>query len=204
MDDLKNGQEIGQDTAPETGKDSTGTTDGWNAEENKPYMRQLGKKFWGNETLRGFDSLNDVIDDYMKLKTVPEKYDIEGAEEYSDTFKRIGLNGDAAKEVMSLISKAKPEKVDADAVLREMHGDKVATMRTSAEKAMKSFADESTVKLAEKYGLMGNPAFIAFASAVGNEVGENFHDFRGNGGDKGSGGRSAIMNIAKRSLGIKE
>lgn len=205
MEDLKDGQDIGQDTAPETGKDSTGNTDGWNPDENKPYMRQLGKKYWGNEKLRQFNSLNEVIDDYMKAdqKDVPEKYDIgEGADNYVDTFRRLGLSNDAAKEVMGLINGVRPKEIDTDGVLREMHGDSVSKVKESAERAMKTFADEGITKMAEEYGLMKNPAFIEFADRIGKAVGDDFHDFRKDSGNKGNNSRSYFLDMARQSLGL--
>lgn len=206
MDDvLKDGQgAIGSGGSPSPETNSTGGDDGWDPQANKPYMRQLGKQWWGNETLRGFDSLNGLVDAYFEAAKpkAPKAYSIEGLDESTaEVFRQLDLSEDGAAKVKALIDGAKPKPVDAEKVLRDRHGDGYGELKSYADKAIAAFSDEGLRELSEEYGLSSNPAFIEVMAKVGRDVGDDFHDHRGDGATKPAA--NIFWELAKKSTGVK-
>jgi hypothetical protein len=198
-------QDSGTGVSPNPNETSTGN-EGWDANANKPYMRQLGKQYWGDERLTKFDSLNGLVDAYLEsTKTkAPEKYDFgedeTNAEELSKTFKELDLSSESATKVYDLIKKARPEKVDTEKVLRERHSD-YDTFKKNADKTVNAYMDDSLKELAEKYRLSSNPAFLEFASKIGKELGDDFHN--GNNESRTNPKTNVFYELAKKSVGLK-
>lgn len=195
--------ELETKNAPEQSTSTSTGDDGWDASANKPYMRQLGKKYWGDERLKQFDSIGGLVDAYFEAtqSKAPESYgDI--PEDMSKAFKEMDLSKDNADKVLAMIEKAKPEVIDTEKVLRERHNEDYDTFKSQADKAINAFMDENLKELSEKYRLSSNPAFVEFASKVGHEVGDDFHDKSGE-----SRGKPTSVNpfyeLAKKSVGMK-
>lgn len=193
---------LGSTGSPDGNGSSTGN-DGWDEKANKPYMRQLGKQYWGDERLTKFDSLNGLVDAYFEqIKSkAPESYGENVSEDISKVFKEMDLSKDNADKVLSLIEKAKPEKIDTEKVLRERHQNDYDTFKANADKAINAYVGEDLKEVVEKYGLSSNPAFIEFASKIGKEVGDDFHDKGGE--SQGKVATNPFYELAKKSVGLK-
>ena len=195
----------GTGESPNSNEMST-SNDGWDANANKPYMRQLGKQYWGDERLKKFDSLNNLVDAYLEStkSKAPEKYDFDegetDSEELSKTFKELDLSSDSAKKVYDLVKKSRPEKVDTEKVLRERHTD-YDDFKKNADKTVNAYMDDSLKEIAEKYHLSSNPAFIEFASKIGKELGDDFHN--GNNEARTNPKTNVFYELAKKSVGLK-
>lgn len=183
---------------------STAGNDGWDPNANKPYMRQLGKQYWGDQRLVGFDSLNGLVDAYLESTKpkAPERYGAQGiTDELSKAFHEMDLSDESATKVMGLIESAKPAKVDVEKVLRERHGDGYEAFRSNADKAIEAFSDDGLKELADEYGLSSNPAFMEYMAKIGKEVGDDFHDGRIESRTKPK--TNVFMEFAKKSIGAR-
>lgn len=198
-------KDSGTGVSPNPNETSTGN-DGWDANTNKPYMRQLGKQYWGDERLNKFDSLNGLVDAYLEStkSKAPDKYNFDegesDSEELSKTFKELDLSEDSAKKVYELVKKSRPEKVDIEKVLRERHTD-YDSFKKNADKTINAYMSEPIKELAEKYHLSSNPAFIEFASAIGKELGDDFHTSQNE--SRATPQKNIFYELAKKSVGLK-
>lgn len=206
MSDLnENLQNSGNGGSPNSNETST-SNEGWDANANKPYMRQLGKQYWGDQRLTKFDSLNGLVDAYLDSTKpkAPEKYSFDEAEanseELSKTFKELDLSTESAQKVYDLIKKARPEKIDTEKVLRERHSDYDA-FKKNADKTINAYMDDSLKELDKKYDLSSNPAFLEFASKIGKELGDDFHN--GNNEARTNPTKNIFYEYAKKSVGLK-
>ncbi len=206
MSDLnEQDKNLGNGDSPDS-KNASTVNDGWDSSANKPYMRQLGKQYWGDERLTKFDSLNGLVDAYLDStkSKAPEKYDFsEGeanSEELSKTFKELDLSAESAQKVYDLIKKARPEKVDTEKVLRERHSD-YDSFKKNADKTIEAYMDDSLKELDKKYDLSSNPAFLEFASKIGKELGDDFHN--GNNESRTTPKTNIFYEYAKKSVGLK-
>lgn len=200
-----NKEELGNGNSPVPPvEQSTENNDGWNPDTNKPYMRQLGKQYWGDERLTKFDSLNGLVDAYFESTKpkAPEKYSDGITDEMSEVFRGIDLSDESAKKVAEFIESSKPKKVDVEKVLRERHSEDYDAFMARANKAVEAYSDESLKALSEQYDLSSNPAFMEFMSRIGKDVGDDYHNFHKDKGSK-EAPKDFFMELAKKSTGAK-
>ena len=159
LDETKEPDSGGAQTHPSEDKPSE--------EYLKPWMRQLGNKYFNNEQLAKYDSLSEAIDDLMSRpskKDVPEKYDLrEGTD---DIFRKAGLTKGEAEEIDRFYARLMP-KQQPD--LKEAFGERYEQMAgyyTDAEKTFSSIKDRI-----KEEGLDRNPVFFEIMAEIGKETG---------------------------------
>lgn len=139
------------------------------AEMLKPWMKTLGKEFYRNEDLAGFDSLTDAVRSLLgrpKAKEIPESYGVRDG--FEETFKKAGLTLEEAREIdgkySELLPKAKP---DLKNVFKDRYDE---TMKLYAD-GVKGISDDLSSKI-KANGLDKDPVFVEIMARVGKETGE--------------------------------
>ena len=132
----------------------------------KPWMRQLGNKYYNNEQLTKYDSLSQMVDDLLtrpERKNVPEKYELrEGTDEM---FRKAGLTKKEAEEIDAFYGKMIPERQpDLKEALGEAY-DKTMEYYADAEKTFSELGEEI-----RKQKLNENPVFVKVMSVIGREM----------------------------------
>lgn len=163
----------------------------------RPWMRTLGKKYYQNEYLGKFETLDDAVDALLRRpepKDVPESYGQD--EDIEKAFREARLTKAEADSIAAAYKSRIPEpKKD----LKEYFGDKYDRTIESYTKGIGSFADDMKSRITES-GLDKDPLFIEVMARVGNETGgENFRRERHPEGSKVS---PAEM-LVKHAYGIK-
>lgn len=179
---LENGSEGSESSADKT----------WDAEKYPSWQKSIGKEYWGNEKLKDFNSMKDVMESIVNpQKKAPEKYDIGADSDYEDTFeamKKADLSNDDAKEVYKAFAKHMPKKYTEES-LKEGYGADWEQAESDFSKAVeKIFTNEKMKK--EFKAIKNNPIVFEFARIVGRNLGdspildigkEQIHDEKGTG-----------------------
>lgn len=164
---MDNDKTLEEPKESDSGGTQSHSTEGKSSEEYlKPWMRQLGNKYFNNEQLAKYDSLSEAIDDLMgrpEKKEIPEKYDLrDGTDEI---FRKAELTKAEAEEIDGFYGKMIPKKQPS---LKEAFGDsyeKTMEYYSDAEKTFSSLKDSI-----KEEGLDKNPVFVKIMAVVGKET----------------------------------
>lgn len=141
----------------------------------RPWMRTLGKKYYQNETLGKFETLDDAVDALLKRpepKELPGSYgEKEGIEK---AYKSAGLTKNEA-EAISAAFKAQAELDSQKPDLKTVFGDKYDDTMADYGKGIGSFADDLKDQIG-KSGLDKDPDFVRIMARVGKETGGDRFD----------------------------
>ena len=148
----------------------------------RPWMRTLGKKYWQNEHLGKFETLDDALDAMLRRpepKTVPESYG--ESEAVEKAYREAGLTKKEAEAISAAYKTLMPpEKED----LQKHFGDKYDSTMKDYAKGIGSFAEDLKDSIA-KTGLDKDPVFVDVMARVGKETGvDHFNSRRGSAGTK--------------------
>lgn len=184
--------------------------DGWDATKYKQYQKTLPKRFWGNEKLQKYDSIGDFLDESLKekAKKAPETYTLSNTFENNDKltklYKDYDLDEKEANALNDVVATLIPKKVDRDAVLKTLYGDKFDASIALSQKGSTPFMDDDMKKMAKDYKLMDNPAFIEFAKKVGEKMGDSTRTFDRTNVPPKTETKDPYQLIADKLLNIKE
>ena len=162
----------------------------------RPWMKNLGKKFYQNEYLGKFETLPEAVDALLRRpmpKEVPDSYgESEGVEK---AYREAGLT----KKEAEAISAAFKPMMRTEADLKEAFGDRYDSTMAGYAKGIGSFADDLKDQIG-KSGLDKDPTFVSIMARVGNETGEK--DFQRKGSDAKK--MSPQERLVRRTYDIKE
>lgn len=142
----------------------------WDAERYPSWQKSIGKEYWGNERLKDFGSMKDVMEFIVNPhKKAPERY--EGIQEgVEDAMRKADLSQDDAKGIAEAYSKLIPKKYTEED-LRDSYGADYEQAESDFSKAVgKILTDEKDRREIEK--LKYNPFVFRFVSMVGSNIGD--------------------------------
>ena len=148
----------------------------------RPWMRTLGKKYYQNEYLGKFETLDDAVDAMLRRpepKTVPESYG--ESEAVENAYRAAELTKKEAEAISAAFrTLMPPEKED----LQKHFGDRYEAAMKDYSKGVGSFAEDLKDSIA-KAGLDKDPVFVDVMARVGKETGvDHFNSRRGSAGTK--------------------
>lgn len=80
----------------------------WDSEKYPAWQKSIGKEYWGNEKLKDFGSMKDVMESIVNPKAkAPEKYDLKLDGDFSEVekaFRDADLPQDKAEEIAKAFS----------------------------------------------------------------------------------------------------
>ena len=139
----------------------------------RPWMKNLGKKFYDNKTLGKFETLPEAVEALLNRpepKDVPESYG--ESESIEKAYKDAGLT---KKEAEAISAAFKPLMKETPPDLKEAFGDKYDSTMADYGKGIGSFADDLKDRI-EKKGWDKDPYFVSIMSRIGKETGGDHFD----------------------------
>ena len=144
----------------------------WDSEKYPAWQKSIGKEYWGNEKLKDFASMNDVMESIVNpKKKAPEKYEgiSEELSDVADVLKSADIGQDDAKKIADVLSKHLPKKYTEES-LKEAYGADWEQAEKDFDRAVgKILTDEKERKAFNE--LKNNPILFKFVSSVGNKIG---------------------------------
>lgn len=168
-DDVKtvppeNGSEINESSADKT----------WDSEKYPAWQKSIGKEYWGNEKLKDFGSMKDVMESIVNpKKKAPEKYEGISDEltDVADALKSADVGQDDAKKIADVLSKHLPKKYSEQS-LKDSYGADWEQAESDFGKAVeKILSDENARKALNE--LKFNPSVFEFVRIVGKNLGDS-------------------------------
>lgn len=158
---------------PENGSEisETSADKAWDGEKYPAWQKSIGKEYWGNEKLKDFATMKDVIESIVNpKKKAPEKY--EGvADEVVEALRSADISQEDAKKISDAYSKLIPKKHSLES-LKENYGADWEAVEKDFDKALnKIVGDEKTRKALKE--LEANPYVFEFARLVGMNLGDD-------------------------------
>ena len=156
-------------TETETSADKT-----WDSEKYPAWQKSIGKEYWGNEKLKDFGSMKDVMESIVNpKKKAPEKYEGISSElsDISDALRGADVGQEDAKKIVNAVKKHLPKKYTEEA-LKESYGADYDEADKNFGKAVEKIFDNEEDRKAfneMKY----NPALFKFVSIVGKNLGDS-------------------------------
>lgn len=163
----------------------------WDSEKYPAWQKSIGKEYWGNEKLKDFGSMKDVMESIVNpKKKAPEKYDVGLDDDYSDVaeaLRKADLDNDSAKEIVKAYSKHMPKKYTEESLKDEYGADWEEADKYVGKAVEEIFKDEKMRKAFKE--IKNNPVVFEFARIVGKNLGDSpnldleqkeVHDKKGN------------------------
>ena len=163
----------------------------------RPWMKNLGKKYYQNEYLGNFESLPDAVDALMRRpepKEVPDSYG--ESEEVEKAYKAAGLT---KKEAEAISAAYRPSIAKPKEDLEKHFGDDYRSVMDEYGKGISSFADDMRQKITEE-GLDKDPLFVSIMARVGKETGQN--EFIKGRNAKPDGKKSGAEKLVREAYGL--
>lgn len=137
------------------------------SEPLKPWMKTLGKEFYSNKELAGFDSLQDAVKSLLgrPSKKIPDEY---GKGDADELFRKACASREDADAIDEYYRKKIPERKDR----RDVFGDKYEEEESRYAKAVMLFGSDMEESL-KKNGLDKDPYFARIMARVGKELGQS-------------------------------
>ena len=157
----ENGSDVSESSADKT----------WDSEKYPAWQKSIGKEYWGNERLKGFASMKDVMESIVNPKSkAPERY--EGIQEgVEEAMRKADLSQDEAKGIADAYSKLIPKK-HTEEELKDIYGADWEQAESDFSKAVGSvFTDK--VMQGEMRKLMNDPVVFEFVRIVGKNLGDS-------------------------------
>ena len=158
---------------PENGSNGSDSSadKAWDGEKYPAWQKSIGKEYWGNEKLKDFGSMKDVIESIVNpKKKAPEKY--EGiSEELSDvaeTLKSADVGQEDAKKIADVLTKHLPKKYSEESLKESYGADWEQADKDFGKAVEKIFADEKDRKAFIE--LKNNPILFKFVNIVGKNL----------------------------------
>ena len=146
----------------------------WDSEKYPAWQKSIGKEYWGNEKLRDFASMRDVMESIVNpKKKAPEKYEgiSEELSDVCDALRNADVGQDDARMIADAISRHMPKKYTEEA-LKETYGADWEQAEKDFGKAVGKIFDNEDERKAF-IELKNNPALFKFASIVGRNLGDS-------------------------------
>lgn len=144
----------------------------WDSEKYPAWQKSIGKEYWGNEKLKDFSSMKDVMESIVNpKKKAPEKYEgiSDELSDITDVLKSADIGQDDAKKIADVISKHLPKKYTEES-LKDAYGADWEQADKDFDKAVgKILTDEKDRKAFIE--LKHNPILFKFVSSVGKKIG---------------------------------
>ena len=156
-------------TSPESSADKT-----WDSEKYPAWQKSIGKEYWGNEKLKDFSSMKDVMESIVNpKKKAPEKYEgfSEELNDVAEALKSADIAQDDAKKISDAISKHLPKKYTEEALKDSYGADFEQADKDFAKAVGNIFSDEKDRKAFNE--LKNNPILFKFVSTVGRKIGDS-------------------------------
>lgn len=161
---LENGSEGSESSADKT----------WDSEKYPAWQKSIGKEYWGNDKLKDFASMKDVMESIVNpKKKAPEKYEgfSEELSDVCDVLRTADVGDEDAKKLAEVLGKHLPKKFTEES-LKEIYGADFDEAERNFSKAVeKVLEDEKDRKLFKE--LKNNPVLFKFVSTVGKNLGDS-------------------------------
>ena len=143
----------------------------WDAERYPSWQKSIGKEYWGNERLKDFGSMKDVMEFIVNpQKRAPERY--EGIQEgVEDAMRKADLSQDDAKNIADAYSKLIPKKYTEESLKDAYGADWEQAERDFSKAVGRILTDEKDRKAFDR--VKYDPVVFKFVSAVGRGIGES-------------------------------
>lgn len=137
------------------------------SEPLKPWMKTLGKEFYSNKELAGFDSLQDAVKSLLgrPSKKIPDEY---GKGDADELFRNAYASREDADAIDEYYRKQIPERKER----KEVFGDKYEEDESRYAKAVLMFGSDMGEAIARN-GLDKDPYFARIMARVGKELGQS-------------------------------
>ena len=154
-DDVK---DLNRDSRSETASSS---------EPLKPWMKTLGKEFYGNKELASYESLQDAVKALLSRpnKEVPSEY---GKGDADELFRKACASREDADAIDEYYRKKIPERKER----KEVFGDKYEEDESRYAKAVMMFGSDMDEPI-KRNGLDKDPYFARIMARVGKELGQS-------------------------------
>jgi len=148
----------------------------WDSDKYPSWQKNLPKAYWGDEKLKGFESLKDVIEVVTNPKpNAPEKYELElgdGFEDVEKILRKADVSQENAKALADAIKGKLPKKYSHES-LKEFYGDDFEQAEKDFSKAVEAMLGSDEKVKGNFIKLMDNPTVFEFARLVGKNLGDS-------------------------------
>ena len=146
----------------------------WDASKYPSWQKSIGKEYWGNEKLKQFGSMKEVMESIVNPpKKAPEKYEgfSEDLTDVETVLRDADICQDDAKKIADVLSKHLPKKYSEES-LKDIYGaDWEEADKYFGRAVEKILSDEKDRKAFRE--LKNNPVLFKFVSSVGEKIGDS-------------------------------
>lgn len=145
----------------------------WDSEKYPAWQKSIGKEYWGNEKLKGFSSMKDVMESIINpKKKAPEKYEGISDElaDMAEVFKAADIGQEDAKKISDVVAKHLPKKYTEES-LKDAYGADWEQAEKDYSKAVEKILTNEKDRQAFNE-LKNNPLIFSFVRIVGRNIGD--------------------------------
>ena len=179
------------DDVKDLNRDSRSETES-SSEPLKPWMKTLGKEFYGNKELASYESLQDAVKALLSRpnKEVPSEY---GKGDVDELFRKACASREDADAIDKYYRSMMPERKDR----KDVFGDGYEDEESRYAKAVMLFGSDMKESI-EKNGLDKDPTFSRIMARVGKELGQS--SFRPGTEKRAEQSRNYFMEIVSNKM----